>query len=88
MDTGYWPLYRFDPRKLERGENPLVMDSASPKGDVGTYMANESRFRVVQQQDPERYKILLAAAQKEVAFRFGVYEQLAKLAVPGKPAGE
>ncbi len=65
-----------------------MLDSAAPKGDVGTYMANESRFRVVEQQDPERYKILLAAAQKEVAFRFGVYEQLAKLAVPGKPAGE
>jgi len=88
VDTGYWPLYRFDPRRLERGENPLTMDSAAPKGDIATYMANESRFRVVQQQDPERYKTLLAAAQKEVAFRYGIYEQLAKLAVPGKPAGE
>ena len=88
VETGYWPLYRFDPRRLDRGENPLMMDSTTPKGDIGTYMANESRFRVVQQQDPERYKTLLAAAQKEVAFRFGIYEQLAKLAVPGKPAGE
>ncbi len=89
VDTGYWPLYRFDPRRLERGENPLTMDSPAPKGDIAAYMANESRFRVVQQQDPERYKTLLAAAQKEVAFRYGVYEQLAKLTVPGsKPAGE
>jgi pyruvate-ferredoxin/flavodoxin oxidoreductase len=88
VETGYWPLYRFDPRRLEQGENPLLMDSAPPKGELGSYMANESRFRVVQQQNPERYQLLLAAAQKEVNFRYGIYEQLAKLTVPGKPAGE
>jgi hypothetical protein len=42
-------------------------------------MANETRFRVVHQQNPERYKTLLAAAQREVAMRFGLYEQMAKM---------
>ncbi|HEX7484789.1 MAG TPA: pyruvate:ferredoxin (flavodoxin) oxidoreductase [Vicinamibacterales bacterium] len=88
VDTGYWPLYRFDPRRLVNGENPLMLDSTPPKADVGRFMANETRFRVVQQQNPERYLELLASAQKEVALRNGIYEQLAKLAVPnGKPAG-
>jgi pyruvate-ferredoxin/flavodoxin oxidoreductase len=88
VDTGYWPLYRFDPRRLADGENPLMMDSPAPKLGLSNYMANETRFRVVEQQDPARYKTLLASAQKEVALRFGIYEQLAKLAMPGgKPAG-
>jgi pyruvate-ferredoxin/flavodoxin oxidoreductase len=89
VDTGYWPLYRFDPRRLAAGENPLMMDSPAPKADVSKYMSNESRFRVVQQQDPERYKVLLAAAQKEISLRYGIYEQLAKLTVPNaKPVRE
>ncbi len=88
VESGYWPLYRFDPRRLAKGENPLVLDSAPPKEDVGRFMANETRFRVVQQQNPSRYKELLASAQREIALRNGIYEQLAKLAVPNiKPAG-
>jgi pyruvate-ferredoxin/flavodoxin oxidoreductase len=91
VETGYWPLYRFDPRRLEAGENPLQLDSAAPKGEVGKYMANETRFRVVQQQNPERYKKLLEMEQHEVASRFSIYEQLAKLSVRNgqdKPAGK
>jgi pyruvate-ferredoxin/flavodoxin oxidoreductase len=88
VDTGYWPLYRFDPRRLATGENPLTLDSPAPKADVERFMANETRFRVVQQQNPSRYKDLLASAQKEVSLRYGIYEQLAKLAVPTtKPSG-
>ncbi len=88
VDSGYWPLYRFDPRRLAHGENPLILDSSAPKADVGKFMANETRFRVVEQQNPDRYRHLLTLAQREVALRFGIYEQLAKLSVPnGKPGG-
>jgi pyruvate-ferredoxin/flavodoxin oxidoreductase len=79
VDTGYWPLYRFDPRRTAHGESPLQLDSGAPKADVGRFMANETRFRVVNQQNPERYKMLLAAAQHEVAMRYGLYEQMAKM---------
>jgi pyruvate-ferredoxin/flavodoxin oxidoreductase len=83
VETGYWPLWRFDPRRTAAGENPLILDSAAPKQGVAKYMANETRFRVVEQQDPARFKYLLALEQQEVTMRFGVYEQLAKLTVPG-----
>ena len=83
VDTGYWPLYRFDPRRLASGENPLQLDSAHPKTELARYMNNETRFRVVEQQNPERFRKLLTMAQQEVTMRFSMYEQLAKLAVPG-----
>ncbi len=35
VDSGYWPLYRFDPRRTAQGENPLQLDSGAPKADVG-----------------------------------------------------
>ncbi len=82
VDSGYWPLYRFDPRRAANGESPLVLDSAAPKIDLVKYTGNESRYRVVEQMDPTRYKMLLAMAQHEVTTRFSVYEQLAKLAFP------
>jgi pyruvate-ferredoxin/flavodoxin oxidoreductase len=79
VDTGYWPLYRFDPRRTAQGENPLQLDSGAPKADVARFMANETRFRVVNQQNPERYRMLLTAAQREIAMRYGLYEQMAKM---------
>jgi len=78
VETGYWPLFRFDPNRAEKGESALVLDSGSPKGGLGTYMRNESRFRMVEQMYPERYKELLAAAQEHAQNRFALYEQMAR----------
>ncbi len=77
VETGYWPLFRYDPRKAVDGHSALSLDSGAPKGGLGTYMRNESRFRAVEQLYPERYKNLLAAAQTHAEGRFKLYEQLA-----------
>ena len=45
-------------------------------------MRNEGRFRVVEKTDPERYRRLMDAAQKEARRRHAVYEQLAGVTVP------
>ena len=83
VDAGYWPLFRFDPRRIANGENPLQLDSPAPKVELSKYMNNESRFRVVEQMNPERFKMLLKSAQHEVSSRFSIYEQLAKLSFGG-----
>jgi len=82
VDSGYWPLYRFDPRRATAGENPLILESGAPKVDLTKYTGNETRFRVVEQMDPARFKMLQRHAQQWVTRRFSVYEQLAKMAFP------
>jgi pyruvate-ferredoxin/flavodoxin oxidoreductase len=82
VDSGHWPLFRYDPRRVEQGEGPLQMDSAAPKIDLGTYVRNETRYRMVEQQNPEHFKHLLAMAQREVTNRYATYENLARLTMP------
>jgi pyruvate-ferredoxin/flavodoxin oxidoreductase len=82
VESGIWPLYRFDPRRAAKGEPPLQLDSAPPRAAVQDYMRNETRFRMVEKQDPERFKRLIAAAQRNAAQRFAVYQQLAGITVP------
>jgi pyruvate-ferredoxin/flavodoxin oxidoreductase len=77
VETGYWPLFRFDPRRAAEGLPPMQLESGPPKGDVGRYMRNESRFRAVEQMYPERYKELLAGAQAHIRERYAHYEELA-----------
>ncbi len=82
VESGVWPLYRFDPRRVAAGEPPLHLDCGTPKVAVRDYMKNEQRFRMVEKQDPVRFRRLLAAATQVAAQRFAVYEQLAGVKVP------
>jgi pyruvate-ferredoxin/flavodoxin oxidoreductase len=88
VDTGVWPLYRFDPRRLVKGEPPLRLDYGPPKGKVGDYLRNESRFRMIERADPARYKTFVAESQAAAERRYAVYEQLAGITVPVIPAAD
>jgi pyruvate-ferredoxin/flavodoxin oxidoreductase len=81
-ECGMWPLYRFDPRRSGRGEPPLRLDSPPPRLDVVDYMRNEGRFRMVEKANPERFKMLARAAQREARQRYAVYQQLAGITIP------
>ncbi|HKV07473.1 MAG TPA: thiamine pyrophosphate-dependent enzyme, partial [Thermoanaerobaculia bacterium] len=85
VDSGIWPLYRFDPRRVAEGQPPLQLDSGAPKASVAEYMRNETRFRMVEKQDPERFKRFLVSATKSAAQRYAVYQQLAGITVPLEP---
>jgi pyruvate-ferredoxin/flavodoxin oxidoreductase len=88
VDSGVWPLYRFDPRRVAQGQPPLALDSGAPKISARQYMRNETRFRMVEKLDPERFKRLLALAEKQAKQRVGIYQQLANLTVPLIPDSE
>jgi pyruvate-ferredoxin/flavodoxin oxidoreductase len=89
VNSGVWPLYRYDPRRTERGEPPLVLDAPPGRVSVADYMRNETRFRMVEKIDPDRFRRLAAAARDHAARRVALYEQLAKITLPTSalPAG-
>jgi pyruvate-ferredoxin/flavodoxin oxidoreductase len=82
VDSGVWPLYRFDPRRLAKGEPPLHLDYGPPKARVADYMRNEARFRVVERTDPARFRRFLKDAHEAAQKRYALYEQLAGITVP------
>jgi pyruvate-ferredoxin/flavodoxin oxidoreductase len=82
VDSAYWPLFRYDPRRVAGGESPLKLDSAAPKIDLAQFVAGESRFRQVEQANPEVYKKLMDQAQKDVREKFALYEQLVRSMSP------
>jgi pyruvate-ferredoxin/flavodoxin oxidoreductase len=85
VDSGHWPLFRYDPRRLLAGERPLQLDSGTPKARLADFMANEARFRVVQGDDPVRFKQLLKAAEANIRLRLDLYRHMAGFAeVPDK----
>jgi len=79
VDCGVWPLYRFDPRRIDRGEPPLQLDSPPVRARVRDYHAQEARFRMVQKLDPARYAQLEDEAERNAAARVELYQQLAQV---------
>jgi len=82
VETGIWPLYRFDPRNVAEGKPPLALDSNAPKGSVETYMRAEARFRMVEKMDKLRFASFVTQKQDEARRQRGVYEQLAGITIP------
>jgi pyruvate-ferredoxin/flavodoxin oxidoreductase len=86
VDSGVWPLYRYDPRRTERGQPPLVLDSQPGRVSVADYMRNETRFRMVEKIDPARFRKLAAAARDHAARRVALYQQLSHIVLPAVAA--
>jgi pyruvate-ferredoxin/flavodoxin oxidoreductase len=82
VNAGVWHLYRFDPRRAERGEPPLVIDVPPGRASVADYMRNEARFRMVERIDAARFRRLAAAARDRAARRVALYEQLSHITLP------
>ena len=79
VETGYWLLYRYDPRLLEQGKNPLQIDSKEPSKDLDEYLMGERRFSRLVDERPERAKELFAEAGRFVKNRYATYKRLAEM---------
>ena len=87
VDSGIWPLYRYDPRLVGQGKPPLQVDSSmTPKANVRDYLRNETRFAMVEKIDAKRFRELGDAAVKCTAERLALYKELSKVSYPLEPA--
>ena len=77
VECGFWPLFRYDPRKEEDGTNPFSLDSAEPNGKLREYMMGETRFAALTRTFPERAEMLFAEAEAFTKRRYDKYKRLA-----------
>ncbi len=77
VKSAQWLLYRYNPERTLRGENPLQLDSAPPGIKVADYFGRENRFRMLDKTDPVAARQLLKSAQDDVNTRRQLYEYLA-----------
>jgi pyruvate-ferredoxin/flavodoxin oxidoreductase len=74
VDCGQWLLYRYDPRRAERGENPLQLDCPPPKAGVRDYLLSENRFKMLTMSKPEAARQFFAEAQTDAEQRRKFYQ--------------
>jgi pyruvate-ferredoxin/flavodoxin oxidoreductase len=77
VQSGYWPLVRFNPVARASGENPFVIDSPPPRVPFREYAYGELRYRMLTHKDPDEAARLLARAQEAVTQRWKTYAEMA-----------
>jgi pyruvate-ferredoxin/flavodoxin oxidoreductase len=79
VQSGLWPLYRFDPRLARAGERPFHLDSRKPTIPFADVVPLEARFAMGVRQDPEHAERLIALAQQDIDEQWRYYEQMANV---------
>ena len=78
VETGSWPLFRFNPLNETTGKAPLTLDSKAPSKPLADFMSSETRFQVVNKMNPTRYEELLEKAQKNVNDKHTLLEYMSQ----------
>jgi len=78
VNSGHWPLYRYDPRRAAEGLNPLQLDSKAPTIPLKQFEAMQNRFNILTKSRPDRASALLEAAQSDARAHFEEYQRRAK----------
>ncbi len=88
VQSGYWNLYRFDPRKKALGQNPFTLDSKAATGSYDEFVRGENRFVRLAQADPAKADALFAQAAKNAQDKFEHLTRLVELFKPAAKAEE
>lgn len=77
--SGYWPLFRFDPKREAHGDHALVLDSRKPTVPFADFAATEARFSMLARANPDAADGLMAQAQTDIDDRWHLYEQMVEV---------
>jgi pyruvate-ferredoxin/flavodoxin oxidoreductase len=77
VESGHWPLFRYNPLLAKEGKNPLTLDSRDPKISYTDFAYQQNRFRMLVKSKPEEAKKLAILGQQEVTSRWSLYRHMA-----------
>ena len=81
VDSGYWPLYRFNPEWAEQGKSPLILESKAPDGTLRDFLAGENRYAQLKSTAPQDSERLQTELEKAYNDRYHLLKYMA--AFPG-----
>lgn len=79
VQSGYWPVFRYNPALSAEGKNPFSLDSKVPDGTFKEFLSGEVRYASLSKTFPEEAGKLHQRLETEFLQR---YEKLKQLADP------
>ena len=79
VESGYWPLYRYNPELVKVGKNPFILDSKAPDGTIQEFLGGETRFAALEKSFPKESKRLRAKIGEEVTDKYTLFKMMAQI---------
>ncbi|MDC0335471.1 pyruvate:ferredoxin (flavodoxin) oxidoreductase [Pseudodesulfovibrio sp.] len=77
VDSGYWPLYRYNPELADKGENPFILESKAPDGTLQEFLSGENRYAMLERFYPEFSKQYRSQIEKDFNSRYETLKHMA-----------
>jgi len=77
VDSGYWPLYRYNPDLVDEGKNPFILESKAPDGSLQDFLSGENRYAMLERFYPEQSKQYREQIEKDIETRYTALKHLA-----------
>ncbi len=78
VDSGFWPMFRYNPGLKDEGKNPFILDSKAPDGSLQEFLSGENRFAALEKSFPEESRRLRAKIEKEAQDRYQILKNMAE----------
>jgi pyruvate-ferredoxin/flavodoxin oxidoreductase len=79
VESGYWPLYRYNPELIKQGKNPFILDSKEPDGSLQEFLGGEVRFAALEKSFPDESHRLRKKIEQEVMDRYHMLKMMADI---------
>ena len=76
VNSGYWPLFRYNPDLVAQGKNPFQLDSRPASINLKDYIYNETRYTMLVKSNPEHARDLFKLAQDDVESKWKLYDYM------------
>lgn len=77
VDSGYWPLYRYNPALADEGKNPFTLECKAPDGTLQEFLSGENRYAMLERFYPEFSKEFRANIEKDYNKRYETLKHMA-----------
>jgi len=84
VDSGYWPLYRYNPLLADEGKNPFILESKAPDGTLQEFLSGENRYAMLERFHPEVSKQFREKIEKDYLRRYDTLKIMAEGGCPEK----
>ncbi|GAB6886863.1 pyruvate:ferredoxin (flavodoxin) oxidoreductase [Desulfothermus okinawensis JCM 13304] len=78
VQSGYWPLYRYNPMLAREGKNPFILDSKEPDGSLKEFLEGENRYQLLKRTKPELAEYYWKAMEEMVKSRYQLFKKMAE----------
>jgi len=77
VDSGYWPLYRYNPELADEGKNPFILECKAPDGTLQEFLSGENRYAMLERFYPEFSKEYRSKIEKDIDGRYATLKHMA-----------